>query len=360
MQAADQYDLIVVGAGPAGSACAITAARGGAKVLLLEKDRFPRHKVCGEFVSPESLQLLEQLLNENHFKDRPQIQGTRIFSGRRVIGMPISPAAQSIPRFELDAALAVSARAAGVEVQEEMSVREVLPKEQSFKVTTPAKTFTARAVVNATGRWSQLTQRPSAPEKWIGLKAHFREAGPAPTVDLYFFDGGYCGVQPVGNDAVNACALVQSSAARSLKEVLALHPALAQRSQNWEQLFPAVTTSGLYFRKPQTEHNGMLLAGDAAAFIDPFAGDGISLALHSGTLAAESLLPFLQSRGSLEQARRQYHSTYMKHLAPALRNASRVRMALSAPAFIRSMLIGLAARRPFAKALVQATRIKAW
>lgn len=353
------YDLIIVGAGPAGSACAITAARGGAKVLLLEKDRFPRHKVCGEFVSPESLRLLEHLLNGNRFREKPQIQGTRIFSGRRVIGMPISPAAQSIPRFELDAALAESARCSGAKVQEEVCVREVR-ENQVFTVITSEKMFTARAVVNATGRWSQLTQKPATPEKWIGLKAHFREADAPDTVDLYFFDGGYCGVQPVGNDTVNACALVRSSAARSLEEVFARHPALAQRSQSWEQLFPTVTTSGLYFRQPQTEHHGMLLAGDAAGFIDPFAGDGISLALHSGTLAAESLLPFLQSRCSLEQVRRQYHSTYMKHLAPAFRNAARVRMALSAPVFIRSILIGLAAKKPFAKALVRSTRIKAW
>ena len=350
------YDLIIVGAGPAGSACAITAARAGAKVLVLEKDRFPRHKVCGEFVSPESRRLLEHLLNGDRFQDKPQIHGATIFSGRRVIGIPISPAAQSIPRFELDAALAESARSSGVEVQEEVHVREVC-ENQIFTVITTEKTFSARAVVNATGRWSQLTQKPATPEKWIGLKAHFREADAPDTVDLYFFDGGYCGVQPVGNDTVNACSLVQASAAHSLEEVFALHPALAQRSRDWKQLFPTVTTSGLYFRKPQTEHNGMLLAGDAAGFIDPFAGDGISLALHSGALAADSLLPFFQSRCSLEQARRQYHSAYMKHLAPAFRNAARVRMALSTPAFIRSLLIGLAARRPFARMLVQSTRI---
>jgi len=355
---ASDYDLIIVGAGPAGSACAITAARAGAKVLLLEKDRFPRHKVCGEFVSPESSRLLEQLLNGNPFQDKPQIHATHIFMERRSVSMRISPAAQSIPRFELDAALAESARSSGMEVQEETAVRE-LRENHRFEIITPAKTFTARAVVNATGRWSQLTQRPAVPEKWIGLKAHFYEVNPSPSVDLYFFDGGYCGVQPVGDDTVNACALVRSSAARSLEEVLVLHPFLARRSQHWKQLFPTVTTSGLYFRKPQTDHNGMLLAGDAAGFIDPFAGDGISLALHSGALAAESLLPFFQSRGSLEQARRQYHSAYMKQLAPAFRNAARVRMALSAPAFIRSMLISLAARRPFAKALVRSTRIEA-
>ncbi|MGH9566287.1 MAG: FAD-dependent oxidoreductase, partial [Candidatus Angelobacter sp.] len=63
--AAAEYDLIVVGGGPAGCACAITAARSGARVLLLEKETFPRHKVCGEFVSPESVRLLAALLGRD-------------------------------------------------------------------------------------------------------------------------------------------------------------------------------------------------------------------------------------------------------------------------------------------------------
>ncbi len=100
-----QYDLIVVGAGPAGSACAITAARAGAKVLLLEKDRFPRQKVCGEFVSPESLGLLHGLLEDGRFQSCPQIASSRIFLDNKILELPVSPAAQSIPRFDLDPAL---------------------------------------------------------------------------------------------------------------------------------------------------------------------------------------------------------------------------------------------------------------
>ena len=358
MEAAE-YDLIIVGAGPAGSACAITAARSGAKVLLLEKDRFPRHKVCGEFVSPESLRLLEWLLDARRFESKPQINSARVFFGRKTTSIPISPAAHSIPRFELDAELLAAARSSGALAQEEITVR-VVQQNEAFTVTTAAQTFKARAVVNASGRWSQLTQHPvgNNNEKWIGLKAHFRETAPAPSVDLYFFEGGYCGVQPVAADAVNACAMVRASAARSLEDVFALHSELSQRCRAWQQLFPTVTTSGLHFRKPQTQWQGMLMAGDAAGFIDPFAGDGISLALHGGTLAAQSLLPFLQGHCSLEEARQKYHAAYMKQLAPAFRNAARVRMALSAPAFIRSMLLSLAAAKPFASTLVRATRIK--
>ncbi len=355
-----KYDLIVAGAGPAGSACAIRAARLGAKILLLEKDRFPRHKVCGEFVSPESLKLLEWLLGGEHFRDQPDIGNSRIFSGRTAVSLPISPPARSIPRFDLDAALLHAAQQAGARVEEGTSIREV---EQGaiFNVKSTDRTFATRAVVNASGRWSQLTRHTPEEKKsgkWIGIKGHFREAVSKPSVDLYFFEGGYCGVQPVSRNAVNACAMVRADAARSMEEVFSRQPELWKRSRHWEPLFPPITTSSLYFRPPQTESNGMLLAGDAAAFIDPFAGDGISLALHSGTLAAESLLPFFQGRSSLHQARQEYHAAYIKQFAPAFRNAARVRMMLSAPPLIRSMLVRLAGLGPFARALVRGTRIK--
>ena len=90
MEAA-QYDLIVVGAGPAGSACAITAARAGAKVLLLEKDHFPRQKVCGEFVSPESLGLLHGFLEDGRFQSCPQVVSSRIFLDNKTLALPVSP-----------------------------------------------------------------------------------------------------------------------------------------------------------------------------------------------------------------------------------------------------------------------------
>jgi flavin-dependent dehydrogenase len=362
--ASAEYDLIIVGAGPGGCACAITAARAGAKVLLLEKDQFPRHKVCGEFVSAESLRLLQWLLGNNPFHSRPAIGSARVFAGRKSISIPIAPAAQSIPRFDLDNALLHAGSDAGVSAREGVTVREVKTG-HVFTVVTLKHSFTARAVVNASGRWSQLTQHPVSKkpaskenDKWIGVKAHFREQQPPSSVDLYFFDGGYCGVQAVNENTINACAMVRASAARTLDEVLNLHPALRQRSRDWQPLFPALTTSGLHFRKPQTESDGMMLTGDAAGFIDPFAGDGISLALHGGTLAARALLLFFQDQCSLAQAHERYAREYRRLLAPTFRNAARVRMALAAPPFIRSILLSLAATRPIATALVSSTRAK--
>ena len=356
---AAQYDLIVVGAGPAGSACAITAARSGAKVLLLEKDHFPRQKVCGEFVSSESLGLLRGLLQDDRFNSCPQMLSSRIFLDNKSLILPVSPAAQSIPRFDLDAALFQSARHAGATTQEDVTVREVHRK-NIFKVLTEKNSFTAKAVVNTTGRWSKLTQfEVSGREKWLGLKAHFTETTPPQSVDLYFFPGGYCGVTPVGANSVNACAMVRADVAHSLTEVFTKEPQLFHRSQSWKPLFPTVTTSPLYFRGPATESDGMLLAGDAAGFIDPFAGDGISLALQSGTLAASSIIPFLRGLCSLPQVHQQYKAAYGKRFAPAFRNAARLRNALAAPKWVRIAALAFAGMPGVGKILVRGTRARA-
>jgi flavin-dependent dehydrogenase len=354
-----EFDLIVAGAGPAGSACAITAARAGRRVLLLDKDRFPRHKVCGEFVSAESLQLLQSLLGDAHcreFAARAQVPAARILLDGKSISLPVAPPARSIPRFDLDAALLAAARACGVRVEEGAAVRQV-SRNGAFAVRTADAAFTGAAVVNATGRWSQLTQYDVAGKhKWIGLKAHFRESAPPNSVDLYFFSGGYCGVTPVDGQTVNACAMVHSGAARSLDEVFAAHPELWRRSRDWQPVFSPVTTSPLYFRKPEACDQGMLLAGDSAGFIDPFAGDGISLALHGGALAAQSLLPFFDGHISLEESQQEYRSAYVQRFVPAFRNAARLRSLLAIPKWLRSRLLWLVGSRPVANLIVRRTR----
>jgi menaquinone-9 beta-reductase len=327
-------------------------------VLLLEKDRFPRQKVCGEFVSAESLELLGELLGEAHLSSYPLVSSARFFLDGKCVCLPLAPAARSIPRYEMDAELFAAAERAGVTALAETTVLRVA-REQMFEVETDKQSFSAKALVNATGRWSKLTQFDVAgKQKWLGLKAHFTEPQPPSSVDLYFFSGGYCGVTPVDTNTVNACAMVRADVARSLDDVFAREPELERRSRVWQPLFPAVTTSPLYFRAPQTDSDGMLLAGDAAGFIDPFAGDGISLALQSGKLAAEVLIPFFQKKYSLQYSQQQYRAAYSKRFAPAFRNAAWLRTALAAPRWLRRAALSVAGLPGVGRMLLRSTRAR--
>src|SRR5580704_3526052 len=357
------YDLIVVGGGPAGSSAAISAALLGASVLLLERGRFPRHKVCGEFVSAESLSLLKELVdyqNAELLQAALRIPRARLFLDGHILLASIDPPAVSIARFDLDSALWHSAESAGVDARQQVIVQSIAGS-GPFRVVTASEEFETRALVNASGRWSNLNLAPAENgahhEKWLGVKAHFAEPRSEPSVDLYFFDGGYCGVQPVGTARVNASAMVRADVASSLPEVFAQHHALRDRSRNWTLLSDPVSTSPLIFRDPQPERDGVLMAGDAAGFVDPFVGDGISLALRSGSLAGECLVPFFAGNLSLAEAARNYRSAYEERLASVFRMSSKLRQMLSLPQIIRAPILSLLEKSPAIKQyLVSKTR----
>lgn len=336
------FDLAVVGGGPAGASLAITAARNGVNVVVFDASEFPRQKVCGEFISAESLAILRDLLAQHPeattaLASAPEIARARLFFQGSVIKTAVDPPALSLPRYSLDSLLWQAAHHAGVATFSRCEVLAV-EGEGPFMLNTAIGDVAAKAVAICAGRWSRFSQVPLPPgPKWMGVKAHYREASPAPSTDLYFFEGGYCGVQPVSRDVVNVCAMVRSDYASNLPAVLSLSPQLAKRASAWEQLTDAVSTAPLLYRTPQPTQRSLLLAGDAAGFIDPFAGDGISLALRTGQAAGDCLQPFFAGHQPLSAAVQNYADTYRRQFAPLIATAARVRGLLNWPALPRRL-----------------------
>lgn len=336
------FDLAVVGGGPAGASLAITAARKGVRVGLFDLSDFPRQKVCGEFVSAESLAILRDLLRDHPhaakaLSSSPEIARARLFFQGKVVEASVDPPALSLPRYTLDLLLWQAAQGTGVATFSRCEVVGVGGK-GPFTLSTSIGEVSSKAVVICAGRWSRFSQIPLPPgPKWMGVKAHYREASPSPATDLYFFEGGYCGVQPVSHDVVNVCAMVRSDCATNLGAVLGLSPELAERAGGWEQVTEPVSTAPLLYRTPQPNDGNLLRAGDAAGFIDPFAGDGISLALRTGRAAAECLQPFFAGQQPLVAAVQNYADLYRRGFAPLIGAAARVRGLLSWPALPRHL-----------------------
>ena len=320
------YDLVIVGGGPAGCAAAIGAARKGKRVLLCEKGRLPRHRVCGEFVSPESHELLAGLLGRGHalLRAPARIVQARMFVDGNCLDFTLPEPAWSISRFDLDSALWQAAEAAGADCRISTTVQSV----SAGSVGIEDQDVEANAVVNASGRWSNLRRGNTTEngQRWIGVKAHFSGEKAPPSTDIYFFEGGYCGVQPVGQDQVNASAMVRANVATTLEEVFAAQPQLWRRSRSWEQVTETVTTSPLIHAAPEPVTNGVYNAGDAAAFIDPFTGDGISLALRSGVLAAEC---------AVDGGAKRYAREYQARFSRAFQTAAFTRRLSRAPISVR-------------------------
>ncbi len=358
------YDLAVVGGGPAGTAAAITAAGYGASVLLLERGSFPRSKVCGEFVSAESLELLASLLHSRDLLARaPRLECARVFIQGRILETPVKPAAASIARIDLDAALWNSARDHGVDARERQIVCGIESR-GPFVVRTRGHQFMARSVIDASGRWSNLSRRddgnPMGSGRWLGFKAHFAEHAPPDSVDLYFFDGGYCGVQPVVSNGcwrINACAMIRSDAGKSIQECFQRHPELSKRSRTWQPVTDVVATSPLLFHGPDVFRDSILCAGDAAGFVDPFVGDGISLALRGGALAAKSLKNFLKGSISLDEAGENYRQAHHRHLLPVFNASRKLRRLLQLPLPVRAAMVYALAYCPaLSRYMVRKTR----
>ena len=259
----------VIGGGPGGAMAAIAARGEGADVRVFEKSAFPRHKVCGEFLSPEILGLLRRAgCAEAFLALRPApIRHMELHFGPRVVRHPLPRAAYGLSRHALDRLLLDKAVTLGVEV-----VRD-----------TRAPRTARRPLICATGRTGQA----QAGARLFGFKTHYRGVVDD-TVALYFFDGCYVGVSAVEGGEINVCGLGPEPLLRECafqpERLLARCPALQSRLQGFERAFDWLTTGPVVMGLAPQEAPEPLVypVGDALGFIDPFTGSGILNAMLSG------------------------------------------------------------------------------
>ena len=262
----------VVGGGPAGVMAAFAAMREGAGVRIFEKSAFPRHKVCGEFLSPAILPLLRRVGCEAGFLQlRPAIlSAMRLHFGTRVIRHPLPVPAYGLSRYELDRLLLEHAASAGAQV-----VRE--------HWSTAAQGVT---VILAAGRRSIAP----AGDRLFGFKAHF--SGPVnDNVELYFFQNCYVGISAIENGATNVCGLAPERILRSFGfhpgDLLRRCAPLSERLRALTRTMDWLITGPLVFseRLSQPADEVVYRAGDSLGFTDPFTGSGILNAMLTGELA---------------------------------------------------------------------------
>ncbi|HEY6507420.1 MAG TPA: FAD-dependent monooxygenase [Vicinamibacterales bacterium] len=259
----------VIGGGPAGAMAAIAARGEGADVRVFEKATFPRHKVCGEFLSPEILGLLRRAgCAEAFLALRPAaIRHMELHFGPRVVRHPLPRAAYGLSRHALDRLLLDRATTLGAQV-----VRD-----------TQTPRAARRPLIQATGRTGQA--QPGT--RLFGFKTHYRGVVDD-TVALYFFDGCYVGVSAVEGGEINVCGLGPERLLRDCafepERLLARCHALHSRVQGFERAFDWLTTGPLVMglSPREGEEPRVYPAGDALGFIDPFTGSGILNAMLSG------------------------------------------------------------------------------
>jgi menaquinone-9 beta-reductase len=394
----NSYDVVIVGGGPAGTSAAIHLAGVGARVLLAEQKKFPRAKLCGEFISPECLE---------HFARLGVRDGMTVAGGARLVetvfyargGKSVSVPSEwfgggsrgalGLSRAEMDERLLARARAVGVEVVEE--AQALRPLIESGRVrgvdlrtgASRVRSVSAHVTIDATGRARSLARRVPVSKKagkavetkrnrapLVAFKAHLEGARGEPEhCEIYFYRGGYGGLSPVEGGLSNLCFIVQgrdvrergSDAERVMREVVASNARAAEtlshaRVQS-EWLSVALESFG---RSALVPADGLLAVGDAASFIDPFTGSGMLMALESGELAATSIarsLPQLSAGGaSFQTLADDYRARYNDRFNTRLRVCSALRRAAFVPRLAETMMLALGLSARVRRTLARATR----
>jgi flavin-dependent dehydrogenase len=350
-----RFDAAVIGAGPAGSAAASILAGSGRRVLLLEKDRFPRPKVCGEFLSGDALACLDRLgvrgSVESALPERI-VRGVIRPPRGQGIGFDLPRPAMGISRFLLDDLLARRAAEAGAEVRFGCRAAFVLPEKRGgFRIRAVEggneSDLEAGVVIGAWGRWDALDRKLE--RRFLGGRRRFfawsrdysgdttRLAG---QVRLYLFDGGYCGLTRVEGGIANLAGVVSEKTFRgegSRWDLLSEHarrsnPALAA---DLSALEPGPTgflgTGPVYFTAKPPVEDGILMAGDAAGFLDPFSGAGQASALSCGILAAETVEKVLSGRATRESLVPLYEQAWRRRFSSRFQWSSRLRKLMLNP-----------------------------
>jgi hypothetical protein len=280
----------IVGAGPAGSAAALAAMACGAGVDIFEKSSFPRHKVCGEFLSPGAVALLQELgVWEQMLARRPaRFTEVALFFGNKPNRARLKEAAYGLSRFAMDDMLLSAALERGARLHR----AAVEPSKGSILAA-------GRRPVSAKGN------------RIFGFKAHFE--GPASDVmELYFQSGySYVGVNAVEGGLTNVCGLASEEELRRVGFDIDAHLAriggALQRRLNplgrkmkWLNIGPLVFEHK--FRADFAPES--YLAGDALSFVDPFTGSGILSALLTGTMAGRAAVEGMEPGAHLDECRR--------------------------------------------------------
>ncbi|MGM1048735.1 MAG: NAD(P)/FAD-dependent oxidoreductase [Bacillota bacterium] len=341
-----QVDVIVIGAGIAGSSTAVQLAERGHDTLLLDRQLFPRHKTCGEFMSPETQEMLEFLgvdLLQHQVKPSTMNKARIFMPYGGEIEAPLPGNAWGISRYELDRLLHQKALSVGAEIITQTTVTSIDQLDNNrYKVETRQGNDTicyyAKAVIGAYG-----TRKPKCVVNtdeahrdeiiYVGLKSHYTGINVESQVELYFCEGGYTGISPIQNGMVNVAALltldVVQSNGKSVQDILQAasrtNPKLAARL---EQAVPVqgtqVSIAPVRLSDIPEPWSTFPHVGDALLMIPPLCGDGMSVALRSSILCSNLTDRYLRDEMTYTEWQSQYTKEANGEFTKLLRRARNI------------------------------------
>ena len=391
----DTFDVAIAGAGPAGTSAAIRLAMSGARVLLVEEKKFPRAKLCGEFISPECVAHFKGLgVGEQMLAAGGASLSETVFYSRRGQSVPVPSEwfksgtnALGLSRSEMDHKLLERAKAAGVVVIEESHVSGLIRERGQVRGLRakpahanggPADDYQALVTIDATGRSRSLARQldqeaaglnKRQKPKLVAFKAHLENASVADgACEIYFYKGGYGGLSGIEGGLSNLCFIVAADDVRHyasdpetvLREVVMKNMRASETlsAARVRTQWLSVSLEG-FGQRALAPAPGLLTVGDAAAFIDPFTGSGMLMALESGQVAAEAVarnLPMLRSGGLFDSLTNQYRAEYSRKFNSRLQVSGLLRRAAFVPGLAEAAILLCGTSSRLRRRLARATR----
>ncbi len=300
--------VLIIGGGLAGLTAAIHLSKNGVPVKLFEKEEFPHHKVCGEYVSREILPYFKQLdLSLPSLKPAEISRLLYSTASGNPVEVPLPLGGLGLSRYAFDDYLFKMAVKNGVEVVQE-TVTSVEFLNDSFKLkTSEGKEYGAKIVLGAFGKRSVLDKnlnRPFFKEKtsWLAVKAHYKASDfPADLVALHNFEGGYCGLSQTETGVVNVCYLATYNKFKEYKDPAVFNEKVLRKNPFLDDFFAGatpvfenpLTIAQISFSRKETVKEHVLMLGDAAGLLHPLCGNGMAMAIHSAKIASETVLKYL-------------------------------------------------------------------
>ena len=307
MKITTTFDVIIVGGGLAGLTSAIHLSTRKKRVLLIEKNEYPKHKVCGEYISNEVLPYLNSLGINPINEGAKQITKVHISTTKsNLIKGELPLGGFGMSRYFLDNLLVKKAQLNGVQILKD-TVDSIHFKKDSFTITTKSSgVFQSKITIGAFGKRSSLDQKMKRKfiqkkSPYLAVKIHVKGVFPENLVALHNFKGGYCGVSKVEDNAINVCYITEYRSFKKHKNITDFQEQVVFKNKHLRKIFKEtspvfekpLTISQVSFQTKNPVEDHIIMCGDTAGMIHPLCGNGMGMAISSARLASVRILQFL-------------------------------------------------------------------
>ena len=327
------FDVVIIGGGLAGLSAAIHLRKSNFNVLLIEKNAYPKHKVCGEYISNEVLPYLHFLNIDVFALGAKQITKFQLSSAKsELITADLPLGGFGISRYTLDYALFLKAKNDGVCIVEDTVIGTDFLNDEFSVETKDHGFYKSKIVIGSYGKRTNLDVKLNRDfiknkSPYLAVKTHVSGDFPEDVVALHNFEGGYCGVSKVENDNINLCYITNFEAFKKYKDIQEFQEKVLFKNSHLKSIFEntssvfesPLTISQISFDRKLPVEEHILMCGDSAGMIHPLCGNGMSMAIRSAQMASLLIIDYLHkkitSRDILEAAyQKAWNNTFKNRL----------------------------------------------